>query len=230
MVSPELPPELPGITGIPVLKGFISWCRKHGYLTINPLQNLAHIAHQPETDWRALNFDEISQLLQHCKPDRRLLYEIALCTGLRVGEIAALRVRHLDLEGSCLRPETSAVKNRRKTVQPIPRALADRLAFHIKGKSADAPLVFVSGHYDENFVLDLRRASIKRQTPAGQAVFHSLRKSYTTLLQEMSGASLVEAQKLTRHSDPRLTANTYTKTGGARLQSLVDSFGAQILA
>jgi integrase len=68
------------------------------------------------------------------------------------------------------------------------------------------------------------------ETPEGKAVFHSLRKSYTTLLQELAGASLVEAQKLSRNSTPMLTSNTYTKTSGARLASLVDSLAARLLA
>lgn len=73
-------------------------------------------------------------------------------------------------------------------------------------------------------------AGIAPETPEGKAVFHSLRMSYTTLLQELAGASLAEAQKLSRHSTPMLTANTYTKTAGKRLVSLVDSLGERLLA
>jgi integrase len=41
-------------------------------------------------------------------------------------------------------------------------------------------------------------------------VFHILRHTFCTAL-HCSGASEREAQELMRHSDPRLTAGTYTK-------------------
>ena len=212
------------------LKSFLSWCRKHNYLATDPLVGLSSIEFQPTEDWRALTEVETQRLLQKCNTNHRLLYEVALCTGFRINEIRSLRVKNLDVTGSCLRPDAATVKNRKRIRQPIPRGLADRLAFHVRDKDPDDLLIFVARHYTVNFIVDLRRASIPRQTPEGLAVFHSLRKTYTTLLQQTSGASLVEAQKLTRHSDPRMTANTYTRSSDERLQSLVDDLGARILA
>jgi len=40
--------------------------------------------------------------------------------------------------------------------------------------------------------------------------FHALRVTYATMLAR-AGVSLVQAQTLMRHSDPKLTANIYTR-------------------
>lgn len=48
--------------------------------------------------------------------------------------------------------------------------------------------------------------------------FHSLRVSCATML-AASGVPLTTAQRFLRHSDPRLTANVYTKVGAEDLRA-----------
>jgi integrase len=57
---------------------------------------------------------------------------------------------------------------------------------------------------------DLEAAGIPYETPEGVADLHALRVSYATILAR-AGVSLVQAQRLMRHSDPKLTANIYTR-------------------
>ncbi len=118
----------------------------------------------------------------------------------------------------------------RRPVRPLPRSLAVKLAAMAKGRDGEDLLFEIPANYTRDFKADIETAKITPETPEGKAVFHSLRKAYTTLLQELSGASLSEAQKLSRHSTPTLTSNTYTKTAGKRLLSLVDDLGARLLA
>lgn len=211
------------------LLGFLSWCRKHGYMATNPLVNLGRLDHAPITDWRALTEAEIHRLLAVAPPERQLLYSVAVCTGLRVGEINALRVSQLDTINCCLRQKADDAKNRRKAAQPLPQAIAAKLAQRAIGKRPDAQLLPVPYHYTEAFWADCKAADI-HHTPEGRAVFHSLRKSFCTLLQEISGASLAQTQALARHSSPVITANIYTKTANSRLASLVDSLASRLLA
>ena len=57
---------------------------------------------------------------------------------------------------------------------------------------------------------DLATAEVPYETAEGVADFHALRVCYATRLAR-AGVSLVQAQKLMRHSDPKLTANIYTR-------------------
>jgi len=60
--------------------------------------------------------------------------------------------------------------------------------------------------------LDLQEAGLPPETGSGRLDFHSLRGTYATLLARV-GVNLQTAQALMRHSDPKLTAKTYTKLG-----------------
>ncbi len=58
---------------------------------------------------------------------------------------------------------------------------------------------------------DLRAAGIEPGTPeAGIVDLHALRATFCTSLAR-ADVSLVLAQRLMRHADPKLTANTYSK-------------------
>ena len=57
--------------------------------------------------------EEIHRLLRACAPERRLLYEVALCSGLRAGELRALTVAHLDTVRGGVRLDAEWTKNRK---------------------------------------------------------------------------------------------------------------------
>src|SRR5262252_3542962 len=72
------------------LAAFLAWCTRLGYLERDPLQHLGPLHVVPTTTRRALTVEEIRNLLSHCPPARRLLYETAMLTGLRVNELRQL--------------------------------------------------------------------------------------------------------------------------------------------
>ncbi len=74
----------------------------------------------------------------------------------------------------------------------------------------------------------VRAAGIPKTTPAGKVDFHALRVAYTTFIWE-TGATTKEAQSVARHSDPRLTANTYGRTRLHSLQGRAEALGAMVL-
>ena len=73
---------------------------------------------------------------------------------------------------------------------------------------------------------DLDAAGIPYRDGSGKVFdFHALRSRYITDLGR-SGVPLVEAQRLARHSDPRLTANHYTHLGIHDLSAAVERLPA----
>ena len=153
-------------------------------------------------------------------PERVLLYEAALFSGLRAGELAHLRGCHLDFDRCGLRLEASWTKNRRPGFQPLPRYLLEKLASAGVGDSE--PLLQVPTHPARTFDEDLRAAGIDKNNPDGVLVFHSWRATYGTLLDSL-GASAKETQELMRHATPVLTMQRYVQAQLERRQDLVES-------
>ena len=207
------------------LVSFCNWSTARGYLAENPLKGLAKFDTTPKTTRRAVTPEDIRSLLTTCAPERRDAYEVALASGLRAGELRALRVKHLSVQRSGLYLEAAWTKNRKPGFQPLPAAVVARLAEASEGKAPDDPLLYVPSHAARELDKDLKAAGIPKWTPEGKVDFHALRVAYTTLLLE-AGANVKEAQVLVRHATPGLTMNKYARARMDRLHTLVETSAA----
>jgi integrase len=166
--------------------------------------------------------------------ERALIYETALMTGYRAGELARLKVS--DLLATAIPPAlalpASETKNRKAARQSITPDLALRLADHASGKhpaahlftralarSCDmlwtdleharsrwlAEVVSDPDEYRDREQSDFLRATDR----AGRVLdFHGLRHTAATWSMKAT-RNLTITQRLMRHSTPVLTANTY---------------------
>ena len=71
---------------IDALKSLCSWCVERAYLPDNPFRALRLFDGRPEVERRALTVEEAGRLLAAASPDKRILYEMALLSGLRANE------------------------------------------------------------------------------------------------------------------------------------------------
>ena len=231
---------------VEALKSFCRWAVQRGYLQADPLTGLAPFNTTPETIRRAMTADEVRALLKVAPNHRRLLYEVALTTGLRKNELRWLSVDDLDVDGCGLRLHSQWTKNRKPGFQALPAALVERLkAFIESGRAADLyrvslrrkgstmqvpenPLLFVGTHAARELDADLAAAGISKDAPGGKLDFHALCVSFISRVIE-SGASVKEAMSLARHSSPNLTLNVYGRTREARLGEIVEHVGGGIL-
>ncbi len=176
--------------------------------------------------------------------DRAMLYRVAAGTGFRASELRSLRVSDFDLEAPAVTVRAAYSKRRRDDRQPIRRDLADRLREYLAGKRGSDSALHVHDRTAEALRFDLRLARIAWRREAGtwaerrqraasgflrhtdsegrQVDFHALRATYVTLLVK-SGATVKQAQTLARHSDPKLTLNTYTTLGISDVTSALDA-------
>ena len=228
------------------LQGFCRWCVKRKYLDEDPLQNLCAFDTTPKTVRRAMNLAEINRLLCVVPADRRLLYQVAICSGLRAGELRSLTIDDLDVQrcGLCLRSKWT--KNRKPGFQPLPGILVEDLVnFAASGTATrlyakvyarkdttciapERPLLYLPSNTARPFDGDLKAAEIPKCTQEGKLDFHALRVTYVTLLLQ-AGAYVKEAQSLARHSDPKLTMNVYARAIPERLTQIVQTVGQPIL-
>ena len=213
------------------LRSFVRWMYTREYIDVDPLRAIGRFDITPKTRRRALTAEEIQKLLDGLDGTqygelRRLGYEVALASGLRAGELRALRVHHLDVErgGLILDPEWTKNKNPDQIFQPLPRFLVDRLGEDSKGKRPHEPLVFVVRDAARTMRKDLERVGLSKWGPGGKVDFHALRVAYITFVIE-SGADIKTAQTLARHCSPQLTLNIYAKARPERLRATVEAIG-----
>ena len=227
------------------LRGFCRWAVKRGFLADDPLRIRTRYDVTPRETRRALTEDEIKRLLTAASDGwRRLVYEVALCSGLRAGELRSLRRTDLDTERGGFVLSAAWTKNRRDGFQPLPAALVKKLADFAASGEADRlyrqypprqretptePLLYLPDNTSRMFALDREKAGIPKQAFGGRVDFHALRVWYVTGVLEV-GAGLKEAQTLARHATPGLTLNVYGRARDARLAALAELLGETVQA
>jgi integrase len=140
--------------------------------------------------------------------ERALTYKTLVLTGLRLGELASLRV--CDLAGDRLILDAKHEKNRQGSSIPLRADLRADLAAWTAGRPQTERLVHITQAALKVFDRDLRFAGIAKRDDRGRTVcLHSLRHSFATLLSK-GGVQPRVAQAAMRHSTMDLTMTVYT--------------------
>ena len=208
---------------IATVKSFCQWAVKARRLDSNPVE---YVERTDETGdrrrkRRALTPDEVQRILAVAGP-RRLIYLLALGTGLRRRELRRLQWRDVmidDTERPCLMLRTEATKSKRADILPLAPHLVQALRSIRPDEPADSDPVFATIPDYSTWHEDLRRAAVAPETDDGHALFHSFRVTFISEL-ERSGVSPRTIMELARHRDYRLTGGTYTDV------RVLDTFGA----
>ncbi len=232
------------------LRSFILWCKKRKFLTENPIEEIAKFDTTPINIRRAMSKDEIKLLLEGCAPHRRLLYEVAACSGLRENELRQLTPRHLDRDNCAIVIERKWDKGRKDRLQYVPQELMRRLVEFVdsgrvrtlyekaliqqgtRAKLKDVPdnaLLYVLRNSAERLKADLKAVGIPVKTEAGKLDFHALRTAYINLVIE-TGADLKTAQTMARHATPELTMNVYGRSRDVACRAATEAVGNMIYA
>jgi integrase len=223
---------IPRLTGSPktrrdyilAVKTFIKWCLAREYCKNDPMRVIRLPDAQPQHEYRALTVEEYRRLIDVAPPTRALFYRASALTGLRRSELGSITGANLGDGEIRMRPDQT--KNRKAAVIPVPEDLLEAL----RARATGSELIFsysVADRITHEFHIDREAAGIEYETPAGRACLTSLRDLRATLLQEL-GASLVETQRLMRHSDPSITAKHYTSVSDARQREHVNALSAAL--
>jgi integrase len=215
------------------VSSFFGWLVKMDRLGKNPLSKVEKIARKEDEEEkrRAFTRDEFERL-RKIDGSRSLIYTLAVYTGLRRAEIAALVWGDVvtGQDGRTgIKLRASTTKNGKAALQPVPDWLVDELMKFRPEASKLSTKVFPSIPRMPRFYKDLDAAGIARIDERGHVlVFHSLRHTLATWLWE-TGANPRVIQELMRHGSLDLTANRYTDTLGLELRKASDdlpAFGA----
>lgn len=193
----------------------------------NPCGAVTKTAVKAEKKRRALSAAEYQMLLAAAPPERRLVYQFLMFTGARRAEAAQLRWGDLRLDG--LNPRVDFRSSTTKSGKPesVPLvaglAVALRTARAARTNTADEAPVFRSIPMVQTLLNDLATVGIDEKDERGRVVvLHSLRHSLATML-AASQVPMSVAQRIMRHRDIRLTAETYTDEA---LLSMVEAMRA----
>ena len=195
------------------LRAFLNWLVEHDRLPENPLLRIARVKETTKfRDRRALTDAEAAKLLEVAPPDRRLVYLMALHTGLRRDEMALLEWRdvHLDAVPAYILPRPETAKNGKAEPVVIHPQLESALRQErAKGFQMGGKVVRMFSRLMP-FKRDLAAAGIPFVDEHGRRVdLHALRKTFNTRM-AIAGVPTRIAMHAMRHSEERLTTRVYT--------------------
>lgn len=158
-------------------------------------------------------------------------------TGLRIGEILALKVCDFDFERKLLTVHRSVWRGKLSTpktstsqaVLPSPDALVGIVRDHVATLKSEWLFLNTRGRFltSENAVKQVL-SPILDKLGIPRCGFHAFRHTHATLLL-YSGASPQEAQAQLRHADPRITIGIYGHVQAESRRAVVEKL-ASILA
>lgn len=194
---------------------------ERGYLAENPAEDIDQVR-EPERDIRVLSAEEVEKLLGACHSTRwRALVTLAVTTGMRLGEMQALRWEDVDLEKGAVEVKntpdhrTKSGKNRtlplpEETVQVLDRL--DRNGPYVFHTSTGRP-------WNNNLQRGFRR--IVEKAGVEYCSIHDLRRTFISHL-AMEGASAAVVKKLAGHASIRTTQKYYTRIMPDAVKSAAD--------
>jgi integrase len=197
---------------------------RNRWATVNPCEGVEIEAGSKETDVRFLTLDELDALIAHARPRDprqpvdfqeldRVLYRVAAMTGLRQGELLALRWMDVDWLAGRVRVRQNLVRGEfgtpksRRSVRSVP--MADEVARALEGWSqtsswtGDEDLVFANpltgepiaaGKVTKRMQAALEAAGMSTR----RYVFHDLRHTFGTRMAS-AGAPLVSIKAWMGH-------------------------------
>lgn len=137
------------------------------------------------------------------------LVDVALSTGLRVAEIAAIKVSDIDLKRKLIK----VVRLKRKVKKPESLAINTELAVHLKDYLEDRTtgnlFVCKRGPLKRQALQVIWKRAIKRAGLPKELSIHCARHTLATHLLKKTG-NLRFVQKQLGHASPATTANFYS--------------------
>ena len=208
--------------------------RAWGYVAHDPFDGLV----LPKTGLvKALTFslEDTKHIVGSASEPYWTFYSILAETGIRGGEICALRVADLDLENAVIhvcqsvwRGQVQTVKSRKGNRRfPISAELVERLRAYLRTwRPNSLGLLFVTGNgtlWDHSLVRKRKFHPLLRKLGIPQCGFHAFRHGNATLLDQIGAPMAVRLNRL-GHAEAQTTMG-YTHAVSADERRIADELG-----
>jgi integrase len=191
---------------------FMQWCVEQSRVAGNDLKIVPMLneAKDRRRVRRAMTEDELARLLA-ISDDRRLYYQFAYYTGMRVKAVKAAVWGDVDFDAAMIRVKVGNAKGKKDDIYlPLHPALIDELR---KAQPAFVTAIVRIFHHVprvETFHRDCKRARIERYDSEGRQLDrHALRTTLGTHLAR-AGVSPQLAMRVLGHADVQTTMKHYT--------------------
>lgn len=196
---------------IGAIRQFVKWMMDHGRTRTIP-DGWGLLKKQKVTELkvarRSYTEDEIDRMCDVDDPNRRLLYLVAIFTGLRAGELREVQAGDIVLEHRVLFVRASTTKSRKDAEVPLADILIEPLASWIGQMEPHDHVFNVPARAAERLRKDLG-INDKNHPDRPGADFHALRHTFCSL-HARNGTPPAVLSKLARHSTIQLTNKWYT--------------------
>jgi len=175
-----------------------------GYLVNNPMKQVSKL-NEPEQGFNYLTKEQVKKLLKNASPNARPILMLAVYTGMRKGEILALKWEHIDFEKKIIKvEETPEGSTKSKKVRYIP--IHPDLLIELKKLKLKSRSEYVFPAEDGGMRKDFRKALNYALKRAGlpRIRIHDLRHTFAANF-IMSGGNILTLQKILGHSDLKMT-------------------------
>jgi integrase len=137
---------------------------------------------------------------------------LALGTGLRRGDIEALKISDIDFINSSLATKSQKTKKSMAS-RPLPLEIITELKVYVENLPKGQELLFTDRFKHRKWKEICRRVELP------DLKFHDLRKTFASILAQR-GVSTAVTQRLLEHSSPILTQKIYTNVDPVLRQSV----------
>jgi integrase len=206
------------------LRHLFNWAIERGYADKTPFKrNGVTVIHfgKDQGRTRRLEPGEEARLLEHASPYLHALIMAALETGMRRGELLALRWRDVKWEADALLLPAEITKTAQPRDVPVTRRLKAVLELrkHAPDGTEHKPDAFVFGNEVGEQITDVRDLWVKTCKAAGITGlhFHDLRREFASRLRETPGISDHHVRDWLGHAD-MATTSRYLATTRVGLQ------------
>jgi len=220
-----------------VLSSMMRTAKSWGYCTqAITTAELALPSDEIKKPTRFFNGDEARKIIMLASEPYRTMFAIAAMTGLRAGEVMGLQKGDLDLERRVIHVRRSAWYGRVLTVKSkasrAPVAMSEALSTLLNDylatwKPNAEGFLFLNRNgrpYAANKVVEYGLWPVLETLKIERAGMHAFRHCHASLLMHV-GANLTVAKEQMRHSDARITLESYAHVIGDSQRNAVDKVG-----
>ncbi|MEI5992819.1 tyrosine-type recombinase/integrase [Candidatus Enterococcus mansonii] len=222
-----------------LLKSCISAAKERGYIYINPCEQTI-LPRSRKRKVRALTRQEQQAVEKESrKSSKGLPILLALETGMRIGEICALKWSDIDFCSSTLQVSrtkqrvrnTYSTNARTRLIETEPKTtaadrvipLSDKVKYLLMEEYKRSNSIYVVSNGSRSVeprTLNYRFEKIKRDIGLTHVSFHSLRHTFATRCVELGG-NIASISALLGHTSIKLTLDTYTSSFFEEQQSTI---------
>jgi integrase len=183
------------------ISAFLNWAVKNRYVAAGVGIKKVKVSQKPVI---ALSPQQVRDLIRLVSqyPTLRLRILLAVTTGLRRGDIEAVRIGDIHFDRNTI---TTRNRKARKAMgeRPVPEQIVTALSNYVAGLPDGQELLFTDRFPEK------RWKKIRCRAGLPDLKFHDLRKTFASLLAQR-GVSTAVTQRLLEHSSPKLTNDVYT--------------------